>query len=124
MNQWAHKQWKFDYYVPKFIGLPGKSQHNNASAVDLTLATMDWKEVWMGSYFDEFNEHAHYKNGRDIEASDHVWSPSEYVVLQETIPTIRNLLRSSMAEIGFLHYDEEWWHFYDPKHVHRPPITE
>lgn len=41
MNDWAREQGKFDYFVPRYIGLPGKSQHNNASAVDLTFATLE-----------------------------------------------------------------------------------
>jgi D-alanyl-D-alanine dipeptidase len=69
----------------------------------------------MGSYFDEFNEHAHHSHGRDISDDDHEWALSDtYHIHEYTARKLRELLKSLMADIGLLPYEEEWWHYYDP----------
>lgn len=123
MNVWAQEQWRYAELVPKFIGLPGKSQHNNASAIDLTFATAEGQEIWMGSIFDEFNEYAHQKYHRNITTDDDFWAKDgKYTVLSEPIENIRALLRSTLESINLLPYDEEWWHFYEPTIVLSQPL--
>lgn len=94
------------------------SSHSRGSTVDITLISLDKKvhaiqpvrraleddfEIWflddgtvdMGSSFDLFDKASHYEN--DLIAKKYK-QPREY-------------LRQIMAECGFVHYPEEWWHF-------------
>ncbi|MFA6036784.1 MAG: M15 family metallopeptidase [Legionellales bacterium] len=94
------------------------SSHNRGSTVDITLISLsktlhaikpvrrtleDGFEIWflddgtvdMGSSFDLFDKASHYEN--DLVTPDHKKQ--------------REYLRSIMAQAGFDHYPEEWWHF-------------
>ncbi len=68
--------------------------HNTGGAVDLTLIDESGSEVLMGAEFDEFNEKSytnHYGSGNFHEN--------------------RMLLKEVLESVGFVNYEEEWWHF-------------
>ena len=83
----------------RFIASPyvNWSRHNRGSAIDITLVTMDNKELEMPTGFDTFSEKS-YRNALDI--SENAKKNSE-------------LLSSIMIKHGFKTIDTEWWHFDD-----------
>lgn len=73
-----------------------QSAHSRGSTVDLTLFDMaSQRELDMGGTFDFFGEVSHpaYQGVTDAQYEN------------------RRLLRTGMAEHGFLPIEEEWWHF-------------
>ncbi|MEN8250093.1 MAG: M15 family metallopeptidase [Bacteroidota bacterium] len=102
----------FDCYRPRFVQykmweiLPdsryvanpeGKgSAHNRGLAVDLTLITMNGKELDMGTGFDHFGEEAHHA----------------YTDLPDTVIQNRMFLKTIMRDAGFNPIKTEWWHYY------------
>ncbi|MBI3818150.1 MAG: D-alanyl-D-alanine dipeptidase [Planctomycetes bacterium] len=80
----------------RFVADPEKgSRHNRGAAVDVTLVTMDGREVDMPTFFDEFTEQA---------------APGAAGI---SPPAARNaaLLASVMIDCGFSPLAAEWWHF-------------
>ncbi|PKL40305.1 MAG: hypothetical protein CVV41_19775 [Candidatus Riflebacteria bacterium HGW-Riflebacteria-1] len=71
------------------------SRHNRGASVDLTLLTIDGKEVAMPSSYDEFGEKARAVN------------PG----LQEPVKTHLQILQNAMQTSGFKLLASEWWHF-------------
>lgn len=94
------------------------SSHNRGSTVDITLIPLlqkpqaikpiprkflDGFEFWflddgtvdMGSSFDLFDKASHYENN----------------LITDNHKKQREYLRAIMAQAGFEHYPEEWWHF-------------
>lgn len=71
------------------------SRHNRGASVDLTLLTIDGKEVAMPSCYDEFGEKARAVN------------PD----LPEPVKTHLQILQHAMQTSGFELLSSEWWHF-------------
>ena len=81
---------------PQYVANPVKgSIHNKGGAVDITLVTLDGKELDMGTDFDYFGKKAYH---------DATELPEE--VLQN-----RLLLKETMEKFGFWSIRTEWWHY-------------
>ena len=110
MVHWAEQQPNPEYYLGKYIAR--RSGHRLGNTVDLTLASCSGKEVWMGSYFDEFNQNAHFGTAREMTARDLPWGKEGYMVVDSVKPRqLRAILRDEMKKEGFIPYALEWWHF-------------
>jgi D-alanyl-D-alanine dipeptidase len=83
------------------------SNHNRASAVDLTLITLDEKPVEMPTPFDSF-KHAAHQGVEDV---------------PEPAKSHRELLRAAMEDAGFITTPFEWWH-YDMPESPRFPVRD
>lgn len=89
------KMWKILPNTP-YVANPAKgSKHNRGAAVDLTLVTLDGKELDMGTPFDFFGKKAHhaYKN------------------LPKQVLENRTLLKNTMDKYNFRSISSEWWHY-------------
>lgn len=89
------KMWK---KVPNriYVADPARgSVHNRGAAVDLTLVTLDGKEIDMGTDYDFFGRAAHTNN---------------YNLPKEVLEN-RKLLQEGMQKFGFSIIQSEWWHF-------------
>ncbi len=103
-----YAQWKFWEIVPdeRYVSNPTKGgRHTRGTAVDLTLVTLDGKELPMPTAFDDFTEKAH----------------RAYMELPQEVLHNRSLLQTVMEKHGFIGMPTEWWHFdlvgweeYDP----------
>lgn len=71
------------------------SIHNRGGAVDITLQTLDGKELDMGTGFDHFGREAHHS----------------YTQLSDSVLTNRTVLKSVMMKHGFNPITSEWWHY-------------
>lgn len=81
---------------PMYVADPEKgSIHNRGGAVDITLVTIDGKEVPMGTDHDHFGEEAHI----------------DYTNLPKEVLNNRALLQDGMKQFGFEVLQSEWWHF-------------
>jgi D-alanyl-D-alanine dipeptidase len=82
---------------PDFLQPPGQapSMHTHGVAVDVTLVTLDGRELQMPSDFDDFTPAAgmFYKGG-DAVIARHL-----------------RILQTAMGHAGFLGMHTEWWHF-------------
>lgn len=91
-------QWKLWNLVPdeRYVSDPRKGgHHTRGTAVDVTLVTLDGKELPMPSGFDDFSERAH----RDF---------------QDCLSELKEnsqLLEDVMERHGFKGLPTEWWHF-------------
>ncbi|WP_082795850.1 M15 family metallopeptidase [Flammeovirga sp. SJP92] len=91
-------QWKMWEVYPdrRYVADPRKgSWHNRGSAVDLTLCTMDGKQVEMGTPYDFFGKEA--------------WPA--YKDLPHNVLENRQLLADTMWKYGFGPTSTEWWHY-------------
>ena len=90
------KMWKI-YPNAKYVANPYKngSSHNRGGAVDITLCTLDGKELDMGTSFDHFGEEAHHA----------------YTKLDKQVLENRKLLKTTMEKHGFTAIRTEWWHY-------------
>lgn len=96
---YQRKMWEI-YPNEKFVTNPekGNSNHCKGCAVDVTLCTLDNKEIKMPTKFDYFGPESnrnYYKN-LDKETQKNVV-----------------LLENNMRENGFSPFPSEWWHFDD-----------
>jgi D-alanyl-D-alanine dipeptidase len=81
---------------PQYVADPKKgSIHNRGGAVDITLVTLDGRELDMGTDFDFFGRKAYHDN----------------VDLPQTILDNRKLLKETMEKNGFWSVRSEWWHY-------------
>lgn len=90
---------------PRYVSDPAieYGRHTRGTSVDVTICTIDGKEVKMPTDFDEFSEKAH----------------SDYQCLPKEIIANRALLCSVMKKHGFNGIKCEWWHFdYDGWQTH------
>ena len=71
--------------------------HMNGMCVDVTLTDLAGSEIEMPSPFDTLTKAA------SLDDPGHT----------ETARKNGMYLREVMESVGFIHYDEEWWHFYD-----------
>lgn len=91
----------FDIYPDEnFVANPDSEDcpHCKGSAIDLTLCTLDDKEIPMPTEFDHFGPEC----SRD-------W----YNNLNPNVKQNALLLENIMKECGFIPYKYEWWHFDD-----------
>ena len=84
----------------KFVANPDTEDcpHCTGGAVDLTLCTIDGKELTMPTEFDHFGP----------ECSRYYYNNLNQDVKQNVL-----LLENTMKECGFIPYEYEWWHFDD-----------
>lgn len=71
--------------------------HLNGLCVDITLTDMDGNDIEMPSEFDDFSERAS-------------------LACETITPEAKKngeYMKKVMEEVGFLAYENEWWHFYD-----------
>ncbi|WP_164002225.1 M15 family metallopeptidase [Pyxidicoccus caerfyrddinensis] len=101
-----YEMWKI-MPVPGYVADPVKgSNHNRGGAVDLTLVTLDGKDVEMPTPFDTFSPAAHHGYEGGTEASRQH----------------REILREAMEGAGFTPNRMEWWHYDLPDAKTRPVL--
>lgn len=90
----------------------GYTSHNIGNTVDITLVTLDNKEILMPTAFDDFTAKAD-RNYADV-----------------TVEQAQNaiLLEQIMTQCGFRGYTNEWWHYedtviYSPDETFLPPAN-
>jgi len=79
------------------------SPHNTGGAVDLTIVDEKGEELPMGTVFDEFSE-------RGAAFTDHFLGESENHDNREFHKN-RMLLKKVLEAVGFVNYENEWWHY-------------
>jgi zinc D-Ala-D-Ala dipeptidase len=89
------EMWKI-FPKPGYVAEPkAGSNHNKGGAVDLTLVTLDGKEVEMPTAFDTFSKAAHHGyDGGTAESRKN-----------------RETLKAAMESAGFTKNAMEWWHW-------------
>ncbi|MFX0556592.1 M15 family metallopeptidase [Maribacter sp. CXY002] len=94
-NSVQYKMWAI-VPNPQYVANPVKgSIHNKGGAVDITLVTLDGKELDMGTDFDFFGKMAYHDN----------------MDLPQEILDNRKLLKETMENHGFWSIRTEWWHY-------------
>ncbi len=94
-NSVQYKMWAI-VPNPQYVANPKKgSIHNKGGAVDITLVTLDGKELEMGTDFDFFGKKAYHDN----------------TDLPQIILKNRKLLKETMERHGFWSIRTEWWHY-------------
>ncbi|MCK0156894.1 M15 family metallopeptidase [Cellulophaga sp. F20128] len=94
-NSVQYKMWAI-VPNPQYVANPKKgSIHNKGGAVDITLETLEGKELDMGTDFDFFGKRAYHDN----------------LDLPESILENRKVLKETMEEYGFWSIRTEWWHY-------------
>jgi D-alanyl-D-alanine dipeptidase len=102
--QW--EMWKV-FPKPGYVADPRTgSNHNRGGAVDLTLVTLDGKEVEMPTPFDTFSPAAHHGYAGGSAASR----------------KHREVLRAAMVAQGFTPNRMEWWHYDLPQPTRYPVL--
>ncbi len=82
-----------------FVANPnnGYSNHSRGNTIDVTMVTLDGKDVEMPSEFDDFSVKAH----------------RDYTDDTTEVANNARLLETIMKKHGFTGYKNEWWHFTD-----------
>lgn len=81
---------------PDYVTPPAKgSMHSRGAAVDLTIVDAKGRELDMGTEYDFFGEKAH----------------TDYRGHSAKVQANRDLLRETLAAVGFKGIRTEWWHF-------------
>lgn len=94
-NSVQYKMWEI-VPNPQYVANPKKgSIHNKGGAVDITLETLEGKELDMGTDFDFFGKKAYHDN---------------FDLSQEILDN-RKLLKAIMEKHGFWSIRTEWWHY-------------
>lgn len=126
MMQWGREQEQAGKgkHVGKWVAYINRAEgkysgHNYGRTIDITLATIEGQEVWMGSRFDEFSTYSEFYKARDKKQEDDTiaFAGKGYVV-HPMISTLqlRDVLRNAMST-SFSPYSSskektaEWWHF-------------
>lgn len=105
-NSVQYKMWEI-VPNPQYVANPKKgSIHNKGGAVDITLVTLEGKELDMGTDFDFFGKRAYHDN---------------FDLPQEILDN-RKLLKETMEKHGFWSTRTEWWH-YNLQGAHKDPIA-
>lgn len=97
------------YPNPTFVAKPNLNRltgHQLGATVDVTLCTLDGKEIPMQSKFDDFSSRAFRSYSRTSEQEKHY-----------------QILVKSMSQAGFKGYDKEWWHYSDINQKFKPIQT-
>ncbi len=126
MMHWGREQEQIGKgkHVGKWVAYVDREQgkysgHNYGRTLDVTLATREGQEVWMGSQFDEFSMYSEFYNARDKKQEDDTMAfvGKGYFVQPTMSPfQLRELLRTTMSA-SFTPYSAskestaEWWHF-------------
>lgn len=94
-NSVQYKMWEI-VPNPQYVANPKKgSIHNKGGAVDITLETLEGKELDMGTDFDFFGKRAYH----------------DMTDLPQEILNNRKLLKETMEKHGFWSIRTEWWHY-------------
>lgn len=94
-NSVQYKMWEI-VSNPQYVADPKKgSIHNKGGAVDITLETLDGKELDMGTDFDFFGKRAYH----------------DMTDLPQEVLDNRKLLKETMEKHGFWSIRTEWWHY-------------
>lgn len=94
-NSVQYKMWEI-VPNPQYVANPEKgSIHNKGGAVDITVETLDGKELDMGTDFDFFGKRAYH----------------DMTDLKQEILDNRKLLKKTMEKHGFWSIRTEWWHY-------------
>ena len=94
-NSVQYKMWKI-VPNPQYVANPVKgSIHNKGGAVDITLVTVEGKDLEMGTDFDFFGKRAYHDN----------------IDLPQEVLDNRKLLKETMEKHGFWSIRTEWWHY-------------
>ena len=94
-NSVQYKMWEI-VPNPQYVANPKKgSIHNKGGAVDITLETLEGRELDMGTDFDFFGKRAYHDN---------------FDLPQEVLDN-RKLLKETMEKHGFWSIRTEWWHY-------------
>lgn len=81
---------------PDYVTPPAKgSMHSRGAAVDLTIVDERGRELDMGTEYDFFGREAH----------------TDYMGHSAKVQANRDLLRETLATVGFKGIRTEWWHF-------------
>lgn len=81
---------------PSYVANPAKgSIHNRGGAVDISLVTIDGKELQMGTPFDFFGKEASHS----------------YKKFSKEVIKNRKILKSIMQKNNFTALQSEWWHY-------------
>lgn len=81
---------------PEYVADPAKgSIHNRGGAVDITLVTLEGKELEMGTPFDFFGKEASHS----------------YPFPDKKVMDNRKMLKKIMLQNGFKAFESEWWHY-------------
>ena len=91
-------QWKLWEHTPdeNFIAHPKKgSPHSRGVAIDLTITDKNFKELNMGTPFDNFTKKSFHENTS---------------ILKEAQKN-RHILLGIMSAAGWDFYKKEWWHY-------------
>lgn len=102
------EMWKI-FPKPGYVAEPkAGSNHNRGGAVDLTMVTLDGKDVEMPTPFDTFSKAAHhgYDGGTEESRKN------------------RETLKAAMEAAGFVKNSMEWWHWDLPDAKSRPILDE
>lgn len=129
----AHPDWsdgQIKEAVEIFVSPPSHdptkpAPHNTGGAVDLTIVDANGVDLPMGTNFDEFNPRsytdyfAHENAAMPIPVGLEKWEGFPYLTAhpnafsaEEVAIFVRNrrLLLEVLEEVGFVNYEEEWWH--------------
>ncbi len=102
------EMWKI-FPKPGYVAEPkAGSNHNRGGAVDLTMVTLDGKDVEMPTPFDTFSKAAHHG----------------YAGGSEESRKNRETLKAAMEAAGFVKNAMEWWHWDLPDAKSRPILDE
>lgn len=103
----AAQQTLWDVYPDsKFVAKPDPTNirsHQLGATVDITICTLDGKEVEMQSAFDDFSDKAtrHYQRTEEQER-------------------LYQIMDQAMQEAGFIGYEFEWWDYGDTNQNFQP----
>lgn len=97
--KYQEKMWNI-FPDEKFVANPkkGNCNHCKGRAVDITLCTLNNKDVHMPTKFDHFGIESYRNNYKNLD------NITKYNVL---------LLENTMKKYGFIPSPFEWWHFDD-----------
>lgn len=102
----AQEELWIKYPDPSYVAKPNKNNikgHMLGATVDITLITLNNKEVNMQSKFDDFSSRAH----RDYKRTS---AQEKYY----------QILNKAMTQAGFTGYSKEWWHYSDSNQNFKP----
>ncbi|MCX2719901.1 M15 family metallopeptidase [Lentiprolixibacter aurantiacus] len=106
-NSVQYKMWEI-VPNPQYVANPVKgSVHNRGGAVDISLVSLDGRQLDMGTDFDFFGKRAYYDN----------------FDLPEQVLANRKILKETMERHGFNSIRTEWWH-YNYGAASRDPVAD
>ncbi|HWC57907.1 MAG TPA: M15 family metallopeptidase [Candidatus Paceibacterota bacterium] len=88
-----YKKWRKT--ASQYTAPPGGSSHQCGAAVDLTILDKDDNRLDMGTSFTDFGKKVHTNSN----------------LVSDEQKKNRRMLLDLMAEVGFVNYPLEWWHY-------------